>query len=71
MVVQSYVEEGVHKHMVGLVGNYKGVDHNYCLGMHRRMVLVHGILEGVVAKRVDQILVALMRELLRGLEIRR
>ena len=24
MVVQSYVEEGVHMHMVGLVGNYKG-----------------------------------------------
>ena len=24
MVVQNYVEEGVHMHMVGLVGNYKG-----------------------------------------------
>ncbi|KAL4344435.1 hypothetical protein AHAS_Ahas11G0178100 [Arachis hypogaea] len=26
--------------------------------MHRRTVVVHGTLEGVVAKRVDQILVA-------------
>ncbi|KAL4329320.1 hypothetical protein AHAS_Ahas13G0288300 [Arachis hypogaea] len=24
MVVQSYVEDGVHRHMVVLVGNYKG-----------------------------------------------
>ena len=86
MVVQSYVEEVVHKDMVGLVGNYKGVYHihhlgtlpgmaldhsnlvevvchggvhdNYCLVMHCRMVVVHGILEGVVAERVDQILMA-------------
>ncbi|KAL4344581.1 hypothetical protein AHAS_Ahas11G0192700 [Arachis hypogaea] len=58
MVVQSYVEEVVHWHMMGLVGNYKGVHHNYCLVMHCKMVIVHGILEGVVAERVDQILVA-------------
>ncbi|KAL4329327.1 hypothetical protein AHAS_Ahas13G0289000 [Arachis hypogaea] len=24
MVVQSYVEEGVHRYMMGLAGNYKG-----------------------------------------------
>ena len=86
MVVQSCVEEAVHNHMVGLVGNYKGVHlihhlgtlpgmaldhsnlvevschgrvhHNYCLGMHHRMVVGYSALEGVVAKRVDQILVA-------------
>ena len=58
MVVQSCVKEMVHKLMAGLVGNYKGVYHIYCLGMHCRMVVVHGILEGVVAERVDQILVA-------------
>jgi len=28
MVVQSYVEEGVQLHMVGLVGNYKEVHHS-------------------------------------------
>ncbi|KAL4287752.1 hypothetical protein AHAS_Ahas19G0217600 [Arachis hypogaea] len=86
MVVQSYVEEGVHRRMVGLVGNYKGVHHihrfgtylgmaldysnlvevgchervhhNYCLCMHHRMVVGDSTLEGVVAERVDQILVA-------------
>ncbi|KAL4329355.1 hypothetical protein AHAS_Ahas13G0291800 [Arachis hypogaea] len=58
MVVQSYFEEVVHWHMMELAGNYKGVHHIYCLGMHCRMVVVHGILEGDVAERVDQILVA-------------
>ena len=50
LVVQNYIEEeGFHGHMVGLVGNYKGVHHIYHLGMHCRMVFVHDILEGVVA----------------------
>ncbi|KAL4276987.1 hypothetical protein AHAS_Ahas20G0262100 [Arachis hypogaea] len=60
MVVQSYIEEGVHRHMVGLVGNYKGVHHIHCLGMHIEMALAHSKLEEVFAKRVDQILVALL-----------
>ncbi|KAL4306602.1 hypothetical protein AHAS_Ahas16G0194700 [Arachis hypogaea] len=58
MVVRSYVEEGFRRHMVGLVGNYKGVHHNHCPRMHHIMVVAHGILEEVVAERVDQILVA-------------
>ena len=41
MVVQNYVEEVVHKHMVGLVGNYKVVHHIYHLGMHLGMALDH------------------------------
>ena len=49
MVVQSYVEEVVYRHMMELVGNYKGVHHIYQLGMHCRVVLAHDILEGVVA----------------------
>ncbi|KAL4337635.1 hypothetical protein AHAS_Ahas12G0129900 [Arachis hypogaea] len=57
MVVQNYVEEEVHKHMAGLVGNYKGVHHSHHFGMHHRMVVGYSALEGVVAKRVDQILV--------------
>ncbi|KAL4300909.1 hypothetical protein AHAS_Ahas17G0248000 [Arachis hypogaea] len=83
MVVQSCVEEVVHKHMVGLVGKgvhhihhlgtlpgmaldhsnlvevgcHEEIHHNYCLGVHCRVVVVHGILEGVVTERVDQILV--------------
>ncbi|KAL4321318.1 hypothetical protein AHAS_Ahas14G0098500 [Arachis hypogaea] len=47
-----------HSNLVEVVC-HEGVHHNYCLGMHRRMVVVHGILEGVVSERVDQILVAL------------
>ena len=49
VVVQSYVERMVYKHRLGLVGKYKGAHHIYQLGMHCRMVLVHDILEGVVA----------------------
>ena len=41
MVVQSYVEEGVHMHVVGLVGNYKGVHHIHHLDMHPGMALDH------------------------------
>ncbi|KAL4343972.1 hypothetical protein AHAS_Ahas11G0131800 [Arachis hypogaea] len=41
MEVQGYVEEGVHRHMVGLVGNYKGVHHSYCFGTHLGMALAH------------------------------
>ncbi|KAL4300670.1 hypothetical protein AHAS_Ahas17G0224100 [Arachis hypogaea] len=52
MVVQSYVEEGVHRHMVGLVGNYKGVLHIHCLDMHLGMALALSKLVEVVAKRV-------------------
>ena len=85
-MVEGYVEEVVHRHMMGLIGNYKvvhhiyhlgmhlgmalnhsnlvevgcheEVHHNYCLGMHNRMVVGHSALEEVVAKTVDQILVA-------------
>ncbi|KAL4315615.1 hypothetical protein AHAS_Ahas15G0202800 [Arachis hypogaea] len=58
MVVQNYVKEGAHRHMVGLLVTTRGVHHNHRLGMHRRMVIAHGTLEEVVAERVDQILVA-------------
>ena len=49
LVVQSHVEEGVHRHMVVVVDNQKSAHHSHCLDMHHRMV---------VAMRVDQILVA-------------
>ncbi|KAL4381607.1 hypothetical protein AHAS_Ahas04G0150400 [Arachis hypogaea] len=57
MVVQSHVEEGVHRHMVVVVDNKKSAHHSHCLDMYHRMV-VDNPLEVVVAKRVDQILVA-------------
>ena len=46
-----------HSNLVG-VGCHGRVHHNYCLGMHHIMVIGYSALEGVVAKRVDQILVA-------------
>ena len=57
MVVQSHVEEGVHRHMVVVVDNQESVHHSPCLDMHHRMV-VDSPLEVVVAMMVDQILVA-------------
>ena len=49
VVVRGYVERMVYRHGVGLVGSYKVVHHIYRLGMQCRMVVVHDILEGVVA----------------------
>ncbi|KAL4397198.1 hypothetical protein AHAS_Ahas01G0167900 [Arachis hypogaea] len=57
MVVQSHVVEGIHRHMVMVVDNPKNAHHSHCLDMHHRTV-VESPLEVVVAKRVDQILVA-------------
>ncbi|KAL4381173.1 hypothetical protein AHAS_Ahas04G0107100 [Arachis hypogaea] len=57
MVVQGYVDEGVHRRIVVVVDNQKGAQHSRDLGMHHRMV-VDSPLEVVVAMRVDQILVA-------------
>ncbi|KAL4300363.1 hypothetical protein AHAS_Ahas17G0193400 [Arachis hypogaea] len=57
LVVQSYVEEGVHRRMVVVVDNQKSAQHSHCLDMHHGMV-VDSPLEVVVAMRVDQILVA-------------
>ncbi|KAL4293523.1 hypothetical protein AHAS_Ahas18G0136600 [Arachis hypogaea] len=58
MVVEDYIEEGVHRYMMVVVDNHKEVHHNHCLGMHHRMALAHGIFGKVVAKKVDQILEA-------------
>ncbi|KAL4315921.1 hypothetical protein AHAS_Ahas15G0233400 [Arachis hypogaea] len=56
-VVQSYVDEGVHRYTVVGVDCHEDIHHNYCLGKHHRMV-VDNTLHVVVAKRVNQILVA-------------
>jgi len=58
MVVQSYVEEGAHRCVVVGIDCHEKVHHNHCLSMHHGMVVSRSTLEGVVAKRVDQILVA-------------
>ncbi|KAL4350552.1 hypothetical protein AHAS_Ahas10G0153400 [Arachis hypogaea] len=58
MVVQSYIEEGVHRRMVVVVGNQKSDHHSHYLDMLLGMALDHSMLVEVVAQRVDQILVA-------------
>jgi len=57
-VVGSYIEEGVHRHMVVMVDNHKEIHHIHWNGMHHGMVLAHSALEEVVAKRIDHKLVA-------------
>ena len=59
MVVHSYVEEVVHKHMVGLVGNYKGVYHIYHLGTHLGMALDHSNSVGLVVTKRSTITIVL------------
>ncbi|KAL4357627.1 hypothetical protein AHAS_Ahas09G0205600 [Arachis hypogaea] len=58
MVVEGHIKEGVHRYIVVGVDCHEEVHHNHCLGMHHKMVVAHSTLEGVVSKRVDQILVA-------------
>ncbi|KAL4356777.1 hypothetical protein AHAS_Ahas09G0120600 [Arachis hypogaea] len=58
MVVQNYVEEGVHRRMVVVVDNQKCAQHSRHLDMLLGMALGHSVLVEVVAKRVDQIPVA-------------
>ncbi|KAL4337446.1 hypothetical protein AHAS_Ahas12G0111000 [Arachis hypogaea] len=58
MVVEGYTEEGVHRYMVVVVDCHEEVHQDHCLSMHHGMVIAHSTLEEVVAKRVDQILVA-------------
>jgi len=52
MVVQSYIEEGVHRHMVVVVGSHEEVHHSHRIDMHLGMALAHSMLEEVVAKKV-------------------
>ncbi|KAL4356672.1 hypothetical protein AHAS_Ahas09G0110100 [Arachis hypogaea] len=52
MVVQNYVEEDVHRHMVVVVGSHKEVHHIHCLRMHHGMALARSTSERVVAMEV-------------------
>ncbi|KAL4300180.1 hypothetical protein AHAS_Ahas17G0175100 [Arachis hypogaea] len=57
MVVEGFVKDRAHWHMVVVVNNHKEVYHNHWIGMHHGMVLVHSILEEVVAMKIDHMLV--------------
>ncbi|KAL4394548.1 hypothetical protein AHAS_Ahas02G0163000 [Arachis hypogaea] len=56
-VVVGYIEEGIQRYIMVGVDCHEEIHHNHCLGMHHRTVVAQSILEGVVAKMVDQILV--------------
>ncbi|KAL4371753.1 hypothetical protein AHAS_Ahas06G0197300 [Arachis hypogaea] len=58
LVVQSYVEEGVRRHMVVVVDNQKSAHHSHYLDILLGMALGHNMLVEVIAKRVNQIPVA-------------
>ncbi|KAL4371287.1 hypothetical protein AHAS_Ahas06G0150700 [Arachis hypogaea] len=52
-MVDGYVEEVVHSHMVVVLDSYKEIHHNHLIGIHHRMALVHSVLVEVVAMKID------------------
>ncbi|KAL4293765.1 hypothetical protein AHAS_Ahas18G0160800 [Arachis hypogaea] len=52
-MVEGYVEDMVHRHMVVVLGNHKESHHSHWIDMHHRMALLHSVLVEVVAKRID------------------
>ncbi|KAL4320583.1 hypothetical protein AHAS_Ahas14G0025000 [Arachis hypogaea] len=55
-MVEGYIEEGVHMHMMIVVDNHNEDHHTHWIGMHLGVVLAHSTLVEVVAMEVDQIL---------------
>ncbi|KAL4292902.1 hypothetical protein AHAS_Ahas18G0074500 [Arachis hypogaea] len=52
-MVEGYVGDMAHKHMVVVLESHKGIHHNHWIGVHHRMALLHSALVEVVAKRID------------------
>ncbi|KAL4381092.1 hypothetical protein AHAS_Ahas04G0098900 [Arachis hypogaea] len=52
-MVEGYVKDMAHRHMVVVLDSHKEVHHSHLIGMHYRMALVHSALVEVVAKRID------------------
>ncbi|KAL4397221.1 hypothetical protein AHAS_Ahas01G0170200 [Arachis hypogaea] len=52
-MVESYVEDMVHRHMVVVLESHKVIHHSHWIGMHQRMALLHSALVEVVAKKID------------------
>ncbi|KAL4293640.1 hypothetical protein AHAS_Ahas18G0148300 [Arachis hypogaea] len=57
-MVEGYVEEEIHRHMVVVDDNHIEVHHNHWIGMHLGMTIAHSTLVEVVATEVDQMLEA-------------
>ncbi|KAL4287706.1 hypothetical protein AHAS_Ahas19G0213000 [Arachis hypogaea] len=52
-MVESYVEDILHRHMVVVLESHKVSHHNHWIDMHHRMALLHSALVGVVAMKID------------------
>ncbi|KAL4300417.1 hypothetical protein AHAS_Ahas17G0198800 [Arachis hypogaea] len=52
-MVEGYVVEEVHRHMVEVVDNHTEVHHSHRIGMHLGMVLAHSALERVITMKID------------------
>ncbi|KAL4299753.1 hypothetical protein AHAS_Ahas17G0132400 [Arachis hypogaea] len=56
MVVEGYVEDMAHWHIVVVVDNHKEVHHIHWIDMHHGMVHAYSTLEEVVATKIDHML---------------
>ncbi|KAL4374269.1 hypothetical protein AHAS_Ahas05G0164900 [Arachis hypogaea] len=52
-MVEGYVEDMAHMHMVVVLESHKEIHHSHWIGMHHRMTLLHSTLVEVVAMKVD------------------
>ncbi|KAL4357742.1 hypothetical protein AHAS_Ahas09G0217100 [Arachis hypogaea] len=52
-MVEGYIEDMAHRHMVVVLESHKEIHHSHWVGMHHRMALLHNALVGVVAMRID------------------
>ncbi|KAL4371498.1 hypothetical protein AHAS_Ahas06G0171800 [Arachis hypogaea] len=52
-VVEGYVEDMAHRHMVVVLESHKWIHHIHWIDMHNRMALLHSALVEVVAMKID------------------
>ncbi|KAL4287634.1 hypothetical protein AHAS_Ahas19G0205800 [Arachis hypogaea] len=52
-MVEVYVEDMTHRHMVVVLKSHKEIHHSHWIGMHHRMALLHSALVEVVAMKID------------------
>ncbi|KAL4329336.1 hypothetical protein AHAS_Ahas13G0289900 [Arachis hypogaea] len=52
-MVDSYVGDMAHRHMVVVLESHKRIHHSHWIDMHHRMAPLHSALVEVVAMRID------------------
>ncbi|KAL4287620.1 hypothetical protein AHAS_Ahas19G0204400 [Arachis hypogaea] len=52
-MVDGYVGDMAHRHMVVVLGSHKRIHHSHWIDMHHRMALLHSAFVEVVAMRID------------------